>query len=80
MLSCAVDDAPIEYYDDQELDAFKGRNADDYDNEEMELFRDVLYTLQPNDLLGWYQSLKRRGITLPEPINEEYIMLYSDNK
>ena len=43
----------ITYYDDEELDRFAGREADGYTPEEEEQWRDVLYTLQPADLLGW---------------------------
>ena len=42
----------ITYYDDEELDAFAGREAGDYSPDEEEQWRDVLYTLQPADLLG----------------------------
>ena len=34
----------IEYYDDEELDQFMGREGNAYTEEETELFRDVLYT------------------------------------
>lgn len=71
---------PIEYYDDEELDRFAGRGADEYSNEEIEEFRDILYTLKGNDLLGWQQSVSKRGITLPSPIHDEFIMLYNENK
>ncbi|MDO4510298.1 MAG: phospholipase [Bacteroidales bacterium] len=67
-----------EYYDDEELDQFRGRDADSYSAEEEEQFRDVLYTLQRPDLLPWEQSIKKRGIILPRAIREEFIMLYSE--
>lgn len=37
----------IEYYDDEELDRFKGRGPEDYTDDEIEEFRDVLLTLLP---------------------------------
>ncbi|MDE6299391.1 MAG: phospholipase, partial [Muribaculaceae bacterium] len=43
----------IVYYDDEELDRFKGRQAEDYTMEEIEEFRDVLLTLLPQDVAGW---------------------------
>ena len=67
----------VEYYDDYELDEFKGRASSDYTEEELEQFRDVLYTLRRDDLLGWERSLKKRGIALPTPIRDELISLYS---
>ena len=40
----------IEYYDDEELDRFKGREADDYSDEEVEEFSEVLYTMKPEEV------------------------------
>ncbi len=63
------------YYDDEHLDRYAGRDASDYTDEEMEQFRDVLYTLLPSDRLGWFRSLKKRNITLPSPILDEFLSL-----
>lgn len=70
----------IVYFEDEELDRFHGRPAEAYTGEEEEQFRDVLYTLQPSDLLPWEQSLKKRGIIMPKAIREEFIMLYGERK
>ena len=40
----------------------------------------VYYTLNSNDLLGWQQSIKKRGITLPKAIHDEFIMLFNERK
>ena len=72
--------AEIVYFDDEELDAFKGRAADAYTPEEEEQFRDVLYTLLPSDLLPWEQSMKKRGIILPSAIRNEFVMLYAEQQ
>lgn len=63
------------YYEDEELDAFAGRGTDDYTPEEEEQWRDVLYTLQPADLLGWGQSIKHRGLVMPAAIRQEFMHL-----
>ena len=68
----------ITYYDDEELDAFAGRDADGYTDAELEQWRDVLYTLQPADLLGWGQSIKHRGLVMPAAIREEFLQLASE--
>ena len=68
----------ITYYDDQELDNFRGRTADDYTDDELEQWRDVLYTLQPADRLGWERSIKRRGIVMPRAIRDELLMLLQE--
>lgn len=66
---------PVVYYDDEELDAFKGRTGNEYTPDEVEQWRDVLYTLQHDDLMGWERSVKKRGIVMPEVIKEELISL-----
>ena len=66
------------YFNDEELDAFKGRTADDYTDSEIDAFRDVLYTLRKDELLAWQLSVKRRGITMPAAIHDEFIMLYNE--
>lgn len=68
------------YYDDEELDGFAGRDADGYTAEEEEQWRDVLYTLQPGDLLGWGQSIKHRGLVMPTSIQAEFLQLAAENR
>lgn len=63
----------IEYYDDEELDVFRGRPSDQYNDDEVELFSQVLYTLQPQEVKPWGRSLTLRGIQLPDQIKDEYI-------
>ena len=67
----------IVYYDDEELDRYRGRAADDYTQEEIEEFRDVLMTLLPQDVAGWSRSIQVREINLPTEIREELIMIVS---
>ena len=68
------------YYDDEELDSFAGRDADSYTADEVEQWRDVLYTLQPGDLLGWGQSIKHRGLVMPAAIHEEFLQLAAEHR
>ena len=63
----------IEYYDDEDLDRFAGREADDYTDEEVEEFSEVLYTMQPEEVAGWNRSLILRGINLPNQLKDEVI-------
>lgn len=70
----------IEYYDDEELDAFAGRDANSYTKAETEQFRDVLLTLLPDDIAGWARSIQLRGITLPDEVREELIMIISEER
>ena len=69
----------ITYYDDEELDGFAGRGEGDYSPEEEEQWRDVLYTLQSADLLGWGQSIKHRGLVMPAAIKQEFLQLASEH-
>lgn len=68
----------IEYYDDEELDNFKGRPADSYTEEEVEQFSEVLYTMKPEEVAGWNRSLILRGINLPDPLKDEVIAFLSE--
>ena len=68
----------IVYYDDEELDEFAGREADDYTGQEIEQFRDVMLTLLPEDIAGWARSIQLRGITLPQAVRDELIMIVSE--
>lgn len=63
------------YYDDEELDRFAGRNADEYTPEEIEEVREVMMTLLPDDVAGWIRSLQLRRIELPTPLRDEVILL-----
>ena len=68
---------PVVYYDDEELDSFKGRDTNDYTDDELEQWRDVLYTLRHDELLSWERSIKKRGLQLPSVIKEEFMSLYN---
>ena len=70
----------IDYYDDEELDTFRGRAADEYTEAETEQFRDILITMLPDDIAGWARSLQLRGITMPEIIKEELLMIVTEER
>ena len=66
---------PVEYFDDEELDAFKGRPSDNYTDDEVEQFDYVMHTMQPEELKAWGRSLTLRGINLPNQLKDEFVML-----
>ena len=68
----------VVYYDDEELDRVRGRGADDYSDEEIEEFRDVLLTLLPDDIAGWGRSIQMRDINLPTSIRQELLMIVAE--
>lgn len=73
MMEAATRD--IEYYDDEELDQYRGRPSDQYTDEETELFAEVLETLQPHEVKAWGRSLTLRGINMPNGIKDEFAVL-----
>ena len=70
----------IEYYDDEELDRFAGRGADAYTPDESDEFRDVMLTMRPVEYAGWARSLQLRGITLPQAVRDELILIVSEER
>lgn len=65
----------IEYYDDEELDRFRGRQSNQYTDEEAEKFANILYTMQPQEAKGWNRSLILREINVPNQIKDELITM-----
>lgn len=65
----------VEYYDDEDLDMYRGRRADSYTDDEAEDFRDVLFTMKESDVPGWVRSLQMRGIELPPDVREEALFV-----
>lgn len=70
----------IEYYDDEELDRFKGRPSDQYTPEETDEFRDILYTMQEEDVAGWSRSLQLRGIEFPDELKDELFLIVGERR
>lgn len=70
----------IEYYDDEELDEYKGFDATQYSNEEIEQFRDILETLKDDDVAGWVRSLQNREIGIPVEILDEIFLRVGENR
>ncbi len=65
----------IEYFDDEELDAYRGTPSDEYDDEAVEEFREVLYTMDPKEIDDWLKSLELRKVALPDALKDEVFML-----
>lgn len=70
----------IVYYDDEELDRFRGRGSKDYSESEIEEWRNVLLTLLPDDIAGWGRSVQLRGLQLPDDVREELLMIISEQR
>ena len=63
----------IDYYDDEELDAYKGKASDQYTDDETEEFRNVFYTMQEEDVPGWVKSLQQRELEIPDSLKDEVL-------
>lgn len=63
------------YFDDEELDRFKGKSSGEYVDDEVEEFRQVLYTMKEDEVDAWVHCLQLRGIELPADVKEEVLMI-----
>lgn len=66
----------IDYYEDEELDRFRGRTA--YSEEEIEEFREVLYTMRTDEVAGWMKSLELRQVNLPDELKDEVLLIIGE--
>lgn len=70
----------IEYYDDEELDRFRGRESGAYLPDEIEEFREVLYTMKEDEVAGWVRSLQLRAVPLPDALKDEVFMIVGERR
>lgn len=70
----------IIYYDDEELDSFKGRKSNEYSEDEAEQFATVFYELKEVEVAGWVRSLQLRGIELPNQLKDEVLLVVRERR
>lgn len=70
----------IIYYDDEELDQYKGRESDEYTDEEAEEFANVFYELKEIEVAGWVRSLQLRQVNLPEQLMDEVLLVVRERR
>lgn len=70
----------IIYFEDEELDRFKGLRDDQYNDRQIEEFREVLYSLRYEEIRKWLLSIERRQIQLPGILKQEVVELILSNK
>ena len=68
----------IDYFDDEELDTFKGRSSDSYTDDEASQFAYVLETMRPEEVKDWSRSLTLRGINVPDQVKDELFLLIDE--
>ena len=69
-----------EYYDDEELDRFRGREGSEYTDEEAEEFRNVLYTMRSEEVAGWVRSLQLRQVNIPDDVKDEVFLIVGERR
>lgn len=70
----------IEYFNDEELDAYQGIGEDDYTDDQIEEFREVLYTMHASEIEDWLKSLSLRGVALPILLKDEACQLIASGR
>ncbi len=70
----------IEYYDDEDLDRFKGRPSDKYNNDEIDEFREIMYTCKEEEVAGWARSLQLREIEIPDELKDELFLIVGERR
>ena len=70
----------IEHYNDEELDRFRGRYSDEYTEDEVEEFREVMLTCKDDEVAGWCRSLQLRGIELPDDLKDELFLIIGERR
>ena len=67
-----------EYFDDEELDRYAGKDSSAYNDSEVNEFREIFYTLLDEDKPRWIRSLQVRGIQVPDQLKDEILMVIND--
>ena len=70
----------VEYYNDEELDRFRNIIPDNYTTDDIEEFREILYTMKDDEVAGWARSLQLRSIPLPEAIKDEVFLIIGERR
>ncbi|MCD8319016.1 MAG: phospholipase [Paraprevotella sp.] len=70
----------IEYYDDEELDRYQGKESSTYTETETDEFRDVLYTMRDEEVAGWVRSLQLRNIAIPDALKDEVFLIIGERR
>lgn len=68
------------YFEDEDLDRFRGLDSGSYQDDDIEEFRYVMYTMQPEEVMEWIESLTAREIELPDELKEEAFAIINETK
>jgi hypothetical protein len=70
----------IEYYNDEELDRYRGIPAEEYPDEAIDEFREILYTMREDEVAGWVRSLQLRAVELPNALKDEVFLIIGERR
>ncbi|NQU55424.1 MAG: hypothetical protein HQ522_23145 [Bacteroidetes bacterium] len=81
---CDVDEliqksTEIVYFEDEDLDQYSEIVESEYTDNQIEEFREILYTLQSYEITAWIKSLELRTINLPAILKQESRQLISEH-
>ena len=65
----------IIYYEDEDLDSYRNFEENDYNDDQIDEFREVLYSLKEKEIEPWLRSLELRSIILPSTIKSEVVFM-----
>lgn len=68
----------IVYFNDEELDELRNISIDQFSSRQVDDLREVLYTLQPEEISQWLISLGKRRIHLPVILQQEARQLMTE--
>lgn len=58
----------ITYFEDEELDRYKGKEATDYTSDEVAEWEEVVTTLRASEVREWVTSIHRRQLHIPSAL------------
>ena len=62
------------------LDEYRGTPSDQYTAEQVEEFRDVLFTMREDEVAGWVRSLQLRAVELPDELKDEVFLIIGERR
>jgi len=70
----------IAYFNDEELDCFRGKNPANYTAGEEEQIREVLLSMQQHEVPEWLESLRNRDIKLPFDVRRQALEILKTSR
>lgn len=68
----------IVYYDDEELDRFRGVDPSRYSDNDIEEFQEVLLSMKDVEVAAWLRSLTLRMVELPSVVKQQALLIVEE--